>query len=360
MGDQPQYQASQRSGVTVRVGRILRVTGTALAMAVALVTPVVATATPTPASADVVVDGCTIVSNPTSTHFTNCPNDNFAGANLSSVNLSYADLTGAQFALCPGTCSASSNANLSSANLSDADLAGAVFVDCIEPGFCASASVQGANLTNANLSNTDLAECVFYTAFACSAADFSDAVMPGANLSFANVHNGNMVSADLAGANLTGTNLGGANLGLADLSGTNLTEAALSSEVYPEPTVYVSLNGANVTGTLLVPSDQSVTATSQAGAVVTWSTPPAITGATPGSCTPASGSTFPLFSTTVTCQVLDHAGEVATGTFQVNVQPTTRYFTRVGVPSDGAVLAGAPYLDAGRATVRESPRSPLR
>ena len=59
-----------------------------------------------------------------------------------------------------------------------------------------------------------------------------------------------------------------------------------------------------------------------------------------------SGSTFPLFSSTVTCQVLDANNDVATGTFQVNVAPTTQYFTRVLVPFDGAVLAGAPYLDA--------------
>ena len=80
--------------------------------------------------------------------------------------------------------------------------------------------------------------------------------------------------------------------------------------------------------------------------MATWPTPAAIPGATPGSCTPASGSTFPLFSSIVACQVLDNNGDVATGTFQVNVQPTTQYFTRVLVPSDGAVLAGAPYLDA--------------
>jgi uncharacterized protein YjbI with pentapeptide repeats len=328
--------------------RLLRVTGTVLAITVAFVIPVVTTGTSTPASADMVVDGCTIVSNPTPALFTNCPNANFAGADLASVNLSYANLAGAQFAACPGTCPASLDANLSSANFSQANLAGAQFVACTAPGQCASASVRGANLTKANLSSTTLAECVFIDFFACGAADFSDDVMPGANLSFANVQNGIMVGADLAGANLTGTNLGGADLGLADLSGTNLSDAGLSSELPPfGQTVYVSFNGANVTGTLLVPSDQSVTATSQAGAVATWSTPPAITGATPGSCTPASGSTFPLFSTTVTCQVLDHAGDVATGTFRVNVAPTTRYFTRVLFPSDGAVLAGAPYLDAG-------------
>ncbi len=80
--------------------------------------------------------------------------------------------------------------------------------------------------------------------------------------------------------------------------------------------------------------------------MATWSTPSGIPGATPGSCTPASGSTFPLFTSTVTCQVLDHAKEVATGTFPVNVAPTTQYFTRVLIPSNGAVLAGSPYLDA--------------
>ncbi len=329
------------------VGRLLAVTGTVLVIAVALVTPVLATSAPSPASADTVVDGCTVVSNPTPTNYTNCPNADLAGADLSSVNLSYADLSGASFALCQSTCS-SSNANLSSANLSYANLAGAQFVDCIHPGYCASASVQGANLTEANLSSTNLAECVFFQAFVCIAADFTDAVMPGANLSFANVQNGIMTSADLAGSNLTGTNFGGASLALADLSGTNLTDADLTSTLSPIGQItYVSLNGANVTGTLLVPSNQSVTATSQAGAVATWSTPPAIPGATPGTCTPASGSTFPLFSTTVTCQVLDHANEVATGTFQVDVLPTTQYFTRVLVPANGTVLSGAPYLDAG-------------
>jgi uncharacterized protein YjbI with pentapeptide repeats len=296
-----------------------------------------------------VVNGCTIVSNPTPTHFTNCANANLAGVDLSSVNLSYANLGGAVFASCQiGTCSEALGADLSSANLSFADLAGAQFVDCSYPGNCTSASVRGANLTDANLSSTTLAECVFFLEVACGAADFTDAVMPGANLSGADIQTGIMESADLEGANLTGTNLGGASLAFADLSGANLTDASLTSTVPPIPvTYYASLNGANVTGTLLVPSNQSLTATSQAGAIATWSTPPAIPGATPGSCTPASGSTFPLFSTTVTCQVLDHANEVATGTFQVDVLPTTQYFTRVFVPPNGTVLSGAPYLDAG-------------
>jgi hypothetical protein len=48
----------------------------------------------------------------------------------------------------------------------------------------------------------------------------------------------------------------------------------------------------------------------------------------------------------VTCQVLDARGEVATGTFEVTVPPTTQRFTRVLVPSNGATLSGSTYLDA--------------
>ena len=158
------------------VGRLLAVTGTVLVIAVALVTPVLATSMP--ASADMVVNGCTIVSNPTPTHFTNCANANLAGADLSSVNLSYANLGGAVFASCTiGTCSESLGADLSSANVSFADLAGAQFVDCSYPGNCTSASVRGANLTDANLSSATLAECVFFKTVACGAADFTDAVI---------------------------------------------------------------------------------------------------------------------------------------------------------------------------------------
>ena len=103
---------------------------------------------------------------------------------------------------------------------------------------------------------------------------------------------------------------------------------------------------ANFTDTTLVPSDQDVPATSQAGAVATWTTPAALPGATPGSCTPLPGSTFPLFSSTVACQVFDATGDEATGTLKVNVVPTTQYFSRVLVPSNGATLSGANYFDA--------------
>jgi uncharacterized protein YjbI with pentapeptide repeats len=296
-------------------GRILRVTETVLVIAVALVTPVLAASTP--ASADMVVDGCTIVSNPTPTHFTNCPNANLAGADLASVNLSYANLAGAQF------------------------------VACFAPTTCTSASLSDANLTQANLSGASLSTCAFIPVVECLSADLTDALLSGADLSGVRAQLATFPDARLGGANLTRADLGGADLVNADLTGANLTGTLFSSVVQiVGDTVYATLTGANLTGTILVPSNQSVTATSQAGAVATWPTPAGVPGATPGSCTPASGSTFPLFSTTVTCQVLDNNGDVATGTFQVNVQPTTQYFTRVLLPSDGASLAGSQYLDA--------------
>ena len=40
-----------------------------------------------PAFADTVVDGCTIVANPTATHFTDCPGVDFSSADLSGVDL---------------------------------------------------------------------------------------------------------------------------------------------------------------------------------------------------------------------------------------------------------------------------------
>ena len=123
------------------VGRLLCVSGTVVVIAVGLVTPVLATSTP-PASADTVVDGCTIVSNPTPTNFTNCSFVNFVGADFGCLNLSYAN-DGSS--VCLSVFPSPESAYLSSAYFSYANLAGALFVDCAHPGVCVSAGVQGAN-----------------------------------------------------------------------------------------------------------------------------------------------------------------------------------------------------------------------
>ena len=289
-----------RFGGWVMIGRLLSVTGTALLIAVGLVTPVLATATATPASAQTVIEGCTIVSNPTPTNFTNCSLMNLFDANFSGLNLSYANFAQSTFAYCTPNGPS-----------------------------CSAADFSGANLTDANLENIEAAAEFYATdppEGADAEANFGDANLSGANLSYI------FLAANLGGANLTG----------ADLTGTSMVATPTDLGIGVGASLTANLAGANFTDTILVPSNQSVTATSKAGAVATWSTPSGLPGATPGSCTPTSGSTFPPFSSTVTCQVFDATGGEATGTFEVTVQPASQ----VLVPSDGATLSGSTYLDA--------------
>jgi hypothetical protein len=271
------------------------VTGTVLVIALAFVTPILATSSP--ASADTVVDGCTIVSNPTSSNFTNCPGADLSGANLSAVNLSFAKLSGTQFA---GDCVFAfpifpvvqcKAASLSGVNLTGADLSSASFAACasfvnnLVVG-CEGSGLSGADLTDTNLANTTWAACAVESPFGLAASVCS--------------------GADLSGASLSGADLTGATIEACLIPGIACTSANLS--------------GANLTGTVFVPSDQTVPATSSAGAVVTYSIPTPLTTAMPTTCSAPSGSTFPIGSTTMTCTVFDDQGDQATGTFTVTVQ----------------------------------------
>lgn len=81
------------------------------------------------------------------------------------------------------------------------------------------------------------------------------------------------------------------------------------------------------------------TTTSGASAVVTYAVPTAVDdkdGAVPVSCTPPSGSTFDLGTTTVTCTASDAAGNSATSTFAVGVAEAA--------PQNG--LSGSPVVDS--------------
>ena len=127
-----------------------------------------------------------------------------SGANLMNAKLSGADLSGANL----------SGANLMNAKLSDADLSGAY----LSGANLRSANLIGAYLSGADLSNTNL-----------SRADLSGANLSGANLSRANLFHANLFGADLSGANLSGANLSGADLIRADLSKTKVKEARFSS-----------------------------------------------------------------------------------------------------------------------------------
>lgn len=100
--------------------------------------------------------------------------------------------------------------------------------------------------------------------------------------------------------------------------------------------------------TLNLPAPITVEATGPTGATVSYTA--SATDANPASpavtCTPASGTTFPIATTTVDCSATDAAGNTANGSFTVTVEDTTPP-TIVGTPdaqvaeatgSDGAVV----------------------
>jgi len=76
---------------------------------------------------------------------------------------------------------------------------------------------------------------------------------------------------------------------------------------------------------LLVPDDITAEATSPAGAVVMFTVAASdnADGPLPAVCAPASGSTFAVGTTTVTCSATDSRGNTGTATFRVTVQDTT-------------------------------------
>jgi hypothetical protein len=79
----------------------------------------------------------------------------------------------------------------------------------------------------------------------------------------------------------------------------------------------------NTAPTVSVPADVTVEATSAAGAVVTFdaTATDAEEGAITPVCVPASGSAFPIGTTTVTCTATDFAGLSGAASFSVTVRP---------------------------------------
>jgi hypothetical protein len=72
---------------------------------------------------------------------------------------------------------------------------------------------------------------------------------------------------------------------------------------------------------ITVPANITVPATSQAGATVSYtaSANDAVDGPVPVTCTPASGSTFPIGTITVNCSASDKAGNIGHASFTVTV-----------------------------------------
>jgi hypothetical protein len=94
--------------------------------------------------------------------------------------------------------------------------------------------------------------------------------------------------------------------------------------------------------TLKIPADMTVQATSP-GAVVTFSASASdlVDGSVPVTCTPASGSTFPVGTTTVACSATDKAGNPASASFKVTVTSTSTVAVTVKLlSSNGNGLSG--------------------
>ena len=108
--------------------------------------------------------------------------------------------------------------------------------------------------------------------------------------------------------------------------------------------------------TLTLPADMIVDSTSTAGAPVTFSaTATDIVDPSPVvTCVPASGSVFPLGTTTVTCTARDASNKTTTGHFTITVQD--KIPPVLTVPADKTVEASGPLtpVDIGQATATDN------
>lgn len=109
--------------------------------------------------------------------------------------------------------------------------------------------------------------------------------------------------------------------------------------------VKTSWKGDTTPPVLMLPSNMTVAATSASGAVVKYTA--TATDNLPGvtvACTPASGSAFPLGTTTVTCTATDAAGNTTTGSFTVTVNIGTPRFSGK-IVAQGWNAPGVLYVD---------------
>lgn len=105
---------------------------------------------------------------------------------------------------------------------------------------------------------------------------------------------------------------------------------------------------------LALPAPLTVEATGASGAAVTWTAGAYDDGdgaAVPVSCLPASGSTFALGTTSVTCTASDSRGNTAQGTVSVTVRDTTGPAMQLtGADAEATSAAGAPVAFTATAT----------
>ena len=87
------------------------------------------------------------------------------------------------------------------------------------------------------------------------------------------------------------------------------------------------------------PDDQTIPAAGPSGAAATWTDPTAtdaVDGTDAVSCLPASGSTFPIGKTTVTCSATDKAGNTTTHDYTVTIVSTAPVAAPTQAPAANA------------------------
>ena len=118
------------------------------------------------------------------------------------------------------------------------------------------------------------------------------------------------------------------------VQGVAVKEVVVDFVAAPPPDGDLALSG--------VPADITAAASNASGVVVSYTAPTAVDedGTAPAvTCSPASGATFPIGTTTVTCTAsdADDQNSPVSATFNVTVQDTDLAFT--GVPSDLTIAA---------------------
>jgi uncharacterized protein YjbI with pentapeptide repeats len=176
-----------------------------------------------------------------------------SGANLSGarfepgVELSHANLSGANL------CKAELNgAYLAEANLREASLESAGLVEAFLAGADLShANLEYASFTSANLNGADLIGSML------NRANLRWANLSGATLSGAQLKEGDLRQASLVNAKLRGVNLSGADLQAAILVDTDLTDADLTGcHIYGISAWNVKLDGATQKNLIVTHADE--------------------------------------------------------------------------------------------------------
>src|SRR5574337_4832 len=271
---------------------------------------------------------------------------NLDGANLRGICVENAALTTAIAINVVGT-----SANLQNAVLTNADFSGA----SLDYADFTNSNITHLNLSGADLSYSDFTDAYIHDNTFDSGTQFAGASFIRSDLSLSDLSGLDLSGVNFNGANFTGSNLSGSILADSTFicsstpSGpvcTNFTNADLSNaDLTGALVVNANFSGANLSGATLdchgnsicassdhippvvtPPANQEIGRASSLGSIVFYPTATAtdnvgIVGQV--TCTPASGTLFPVGTTTVDCSASDAAGNVGHASFVVTVQDTT-------------------------------------